>query len=143
MKIAAILLAFMLAACASSDCGARALARVMGPGSDLAQLHAQTLTPARGGTLPTDMISAARRHGYIPRRVGSWPELLSELHVGREVIVLQNRRWSWWPQWHYTVVTGYDPVRDIVSFSDVDSLDRDAFLDTWDDGGFWGLVLAR
>jgi len=128
--------------CASrNDCGAVALASVMGPDADVQTLYQQTYTPGRGGALPTDMLGASRRHGYLPTMVRTWDELQRRLEEGHRVIVLQNRRVSWWPQWHYAVVAAYDEHHDAVRVEGQPDVKRDAFMNMWRDGRQWGVVL--
>lgn len=124
-----------------NDCGAQALASSMGPGADVQQLYLQTYTPARGGTLPSDMLGASRRHGFEPKIIDSWSTLRDQLDAGRKVIVLQNRRIEWWPQWHYAVVTGFNAAQETLDVEGEGAVKRDLFMKMWRDGRHWGIVL--
>jgi tetratricopeptide (TPR) repeat protein len=65
--------------------------------------------PARQGSLQPEMLAAARRSGAIAYRLAPEPQaLLKELAAGHLVMVLQNLRFDWAPQWHYAVAVGYD-----------------------------------
>jgi tetratricopeptide (TPR) repeat protein len=55
------------------------------------------------------MLGAARRAGVLPYRLEALPNaLLREVAAGNPVVVLQNLRLDFLPQWHYAVVVGYD-----------------------------------
>ena len=125
----------------TNDCGAKALASVMGPTADIGILYEQTYTSGRGGALTVDMLGAARRHGYEPQLVLSWDALRSRLTEGYKVIVLQNRRVEWWPQWHYAVVTGFDAQREMLTIEDEPDVKRVTFMNMWRDGHHWGVIL--
>jgi hypothetical protein len=92
-------------------CGPASLAMVLA-WSGLAvgpdDLMPQAYTPGREGTLRTDVLSAARRHGRLAVRVGTRPDLLAELAAGHPVLVFQNLGLRWIPQWHFAVAIGYD-----------------------------------
>ena len=65
-------------------------------------------TPSRKGSIQPAMIGGARRFGRIAYVISSPEELIQEVVCGHPVIVLQNLGLSWFPVWHYAVVTGYD-----------------------------------
>ena len=55
------------------------------------------------------MVSAARSHGLLVYPLdGSLKSLLEEIASGHPVLVMQNLRFDWWPQWHFAVAIGYD-----------------------------------
>lgn len=102
-------------------------------------------TPARGGTLQHDLVSAVRRQGRLAVAIESPRELLAELAAGHPVLVLQNLGLAWHPVWHYAVAVGYDlEAGDIVLRSGQEARRRVAlatFDRTWARAGRWGLVV--
>ncbi len=92
-------------------CGPASLAMVLA-WSGLAvgpdDLVPEVYTPGREGTLRTDILAAARRHGRLAVRVRTLPDLLAELAAGHPVLVFQNLALRWIPQWHFAVAIGYD-----------------------------------
>lgn len=95
-----------------NHCGPAALAMAM---ADLGyavtpeQTAPLTFLPGRSGSLPLELMAAARRLGAfaapIPPRLGA---LLTEVANGHSPIVLLNLGLSWAPAWHYATVTGYN-----------------------------------
>ncbi len=108
------------------------------------QLKPEVYTPSRQGSLPPDMIGAARRHGRVAYPVHRVEDILKEVAGGHPVIVLQRLRASLQPSWHYAVVIGYDlDQREIVLHSGMKTrevLSIDEFADTWQHWGHWGLL---
>jgi len=94
------------------QCGPAALATVLqyaGADRTPEQLVDQVYIPQRKGSLQPEMLAATRRAALLPYRLTPSPKaLLAEVAAGRPVLVLQNLRWGWLPQWHYAVVVGYD-----------------------------------
>ena len=130
------------------QCGPAALAMVLDH-SGLAirpeDLVAQVYSPARKGSLPPDMVSAARRHGRLAYPVEGLAEVLREAAAGNPVVVLLNLDVSWAPRWHYAVVVGYDlDAGEIVLRSGTaarKALPLRRFRDAWRDAGDWALVV--
>ncbi len=129
-------------------CGPAALAMVLAwSGLPLTQedLVSEVYTPGRKGTLRTDVLAAARRHGRMAVQIGTMRDLLQEIAAGNPVLVFQNLGLSWYPQWHFAVAVGYDlDRREIVLHSGLDPrrvLSLDAFDRTWGRGDYWALVV--
>lgn len=129
-------------------CGPAALAMVLTwSGLPVTQddLVSEVYTPARQGTLRTDVLAAARRHGRLAVEVGSLRNLLSEIAAGSPVLVFQNLGLNWYPQWHYAVAIGYDlNAREITLHSGLDErrvLSLSVFERTWRRGDYWALVV--
>ncbi len=129
-------------------CGPAALATVLGwSGAAVgqAELAAAVFTPGRAGTLPADLVSAARRHDRLAVAVAGLPALLTELAAGHPVLVLQNLGLDWAPQWHYAVAVGYDrPAGRLVLRSGREARRRvplGTFEHTWARAGHWGLAV--
>jgi tetratricopeptide (TPR) repeat protein len=94
------------------QCGPAALATVMqAQGVDVTPdvLKDEVYLPERKGSLQIEMITATRRHNLLPYVLRpQLAEVLSEINAGRPVLVLQNEGVSWYPQWHYAVIIGYN-----------------------------------
>jgi hypothetical protein len=105
------------------------------------QLKPEVYTPSREGSLPSDMIGAARRHGRVAYPVNQIEDVLKEVGGGHPVIVLQRIRSLFQFNWHYAVVIGYDlDHREIILHSGEEVrevLTIDEFENTW---GHWGLI---
>ncbi len=133
---------------AAYQCGPSALAMVLawiGHPVRPDELAGQVYSRARQGSLPTDMIGAARRHGLVAYPISTLRAVVTEVAAGNPVIVLQNLGSPDRPRWHYAVVVGYDLVRDQIilrsgltprQVSSVASLER-----TWAPSGRWGLLV--
>ena len=108
------------------------------------QLKPEVYTPSRQGSLPPDMIGAARRHGRVAYPVHRVEDVLKEIAVGHPVIVLQRLRSLFQANWHYAVVIGYDlDQHEIILHSGVEArevLSIDEFANTWLPWGHWGLL---
>jgi len=101
-----------------NECGPAALATALGA-SGIAvtpdELVPELYLPGRHGTLQAEMIAGTRRHGRVPYPLAPrLDELLATVAGGTPVLVLQNLRLSFWPQWHYAVVIGFDTSDDTV-----------------------------
>ena len=108
------------------------------------QLKPQVYTPSRKGSLPPDMIGAARRQGRVAYPIHRIEDILREVAAGHPVIVLQRLRSLFQSSWHYAVVIGYDlDQRKVILHSGVEAreiLSIDEFADTWQSWGHWGLL---
>jgi len=94
------------------QCGPAALATVLdfaGVAVSPEQLVEQVYIPSRHGSLQLEMLAATRRQERIPYLLDTTLEaLVREVAAGLPVLVFQNLGLSWWPQWHYAVVVGFD-----------------------------------
>lgn len=108
-------------------------------------LEHEVYTPGREGSLTSDMIAAARRHGRIAYPINDLKSLLQEIDAGNPVIVLQNLALTWYPQWHFAVAIGYDlPNKTVVLHSGERPYLETAlgtFEKTWERSEYWGLVV--
>ncbi|MFC6670185.1 PA2778 family cysteine peptidase [Marinobacterium aestuariivivens] len=130
------------------QCGPAALATVLNhhrrPVAP-ATLVPQVYIPERQGSLQIEMKVAARRYGLLafegPR---SMEGLLTEIAVGRPVIVLQNLGFDIAPQWHYAVVVGYDLGQQILILRSGTERRLETpfglFERTWARSGHWSLL---
>lgn len=94
------------------QCGPAALAMMLNhreAGVTLEETVDRVYLPARQGSLQVEMVAAARSKGMLvyplEKRLES---VIREVDAGNPVLVFQNLRLGWWPQWHYAVVVGYD-----------------------------------
>lgn len=132
-------------------CGPAALATVLtwsGADTRPEQLNDELFIPARKGTLQPEVIAQARQRGRLVYVIpGTLNAVLKELHAGHPVLVLQNNGLSWWTEWHYAVVVGYDAAdRNFILRSGTDRrhlLSLDLFHRTWQRAHNWGIVVLR
>ncbi|WP_100639532.1 PA2778 family cysteine peptidase [Marinobacter salexigens] len=129
-----------------------------GPASLAMMLNAQDVTatpdelvgkvylPERKGALQVEMVAAARQYGMLVYPLE--PKLnavLQELKAGNPVLVLQNLRFDWWPQWHFAVAIGYDSQKEaLILHSGTEKnyhLPASAFMATWDRSERWARVI--
>ena len=132
----------------TAQCGPTTLAMVLdyyGQKSDMEILTSQILTESKNGSLQSNMIGGARRQGMMAMTLSGFSDLLKEVDAGHPVIIFENLALSWWPQWHYAVVYGYDLDRQLVylhSGKDQSiSLSFARFEADWRLGNYWGLVV--
>lgn len=108
-------------------------------------LAPRVFSPGRKGTLQTDIVTASRRSGRIAYPVSTLKNLLREVNAGHPVVVLQNLGLSWYPQWHFAVVIGYDlPRGEILLHSGLKAKKRmplELFERTWARGKYWAQVI--
>jgi len=132
----------------AGHCGPATLAMVLKwAGQDVSAdgLASQVFTPGLKGSLQTDMISASRRRGMMAVPIEGLTALLAEVKAGHPVIVFENLSVSWWPQWHYAVIFGYDlPNHKVIMHSGPEAFkqwDIQTFERSWMLGNYWGLVV--
>lgn len=132
----------------TAQCGPTTLAMVLdyyGQKSDMEILTSQILTESKNGSLQSNMIGGARRQGMMAMTLSGFSDLLKEVDAGHPVIIFENLALSWWPQWHYAVVYGYDLDRQLVylhSGKDQSiSLSFARFEADWRLSNYWGLVV--
>ncbi|MEH6566320.1 MAG: PA2778 family cysteine peptidase [Halopseudomonas sp.] len=109
-------------------------------------LKERVYIPERKGSLQVEMVAAARDQGMLVYPLE--PELqaiLSEVDAGNAVLVMQNLGLSWFPQWHYAVVVGYDlNAQELILHSGLQEAQREPFklfLRTWDRAENWARVI--
>lgn len=130
------------------ECGPASLAMAMSwAGRPVAvdTLAQKVMTTEKGGSLQENLVGAARREGLMAVQISGLKDLLTEVDQGHPVIIFENLGLSWYQQWHYAVVTGYDlPREDIVMHSghDADSrTDLRVFERSWKLSDYWALVI--
>ncbi|WP_317928585.1 PA2778 family cysteine peptidase [Halioxenophilus sp. WMMB6] len=133
------------------QCGPASLAGVLNyRGSQVTpeQLKSAIYIPEREGSLQLEMVARARREGYIVYPLApALDQLLMEVANNNPVLVLQNLRFGWWPQWHYAVVTGYDLAANTITLNSgtIESytINLPLFARTWRRSKQWAIVITQ
>jgi len=127
-------------------CGPAALAMVLQWAGDSATqeiVSEMTFTPDKEGAFQMDLIGAARRKGFMAVPVRTYTGLLKEIAAGHPVIVFQNLGLSWFPRWHYAVVTAYDLKRSEITLHSGEghatTLSLARFDRSWELADHWAL----
>lgn len=131
------------------QCGPAALGMLLAwnhqPESN-AELVNEVWLPKRRASLLMELKAAGRARNLLAYPVDSTEALFSELQQGNPVLVLQNLLLSYWPVWHFAVVTGYSETgRYIVMHSGTKESKRvnwNRFIKTWQRAGMKGFVLV-
>lgn len=132
------------------QCGPAALATLLvstGVETTPEQLVPEVYIPARRGSLQVEMLAAARRRGRIPWLLPpDFTALRSELEAGNPVLVLQDLGALGIRRWHYAVVVGHDPQREVLvlrSGTQRRHLERESyFLQSWQASDNWAITLT-
>ncbi|AZG37154.1 bacteriocin-processing peptidase family protein [Shewanella psychromarinicola] len=109
------------------------------------QIAPALFIPELQGSLQIEMVAAARQQGLLAyAESGNLTQLLSLVSENIPVIILQNVSTSWYPMWHYAVVTGYDLDKQYVRLHSGTNKNRIAelkvFERTWLRGQYWLLA---
>jgi tetratricopeptide (TPR) repeat protein len=131
------------------QCGPAALAMALDAAGDAVtpqELVGSVFIPAREGSLPPEMLAAARRRSRLAVQLDPRVDaVLQEVAAGRPVIVLQNLSLPVIPIWHYSVVVGYDlEHEDIVLQSGgqrASSIPLRTFERTWARSQRWAMMV--
>lgn len=133
------------------QCGPAALATLVhfqGVDVNLDELIRRVYIPERKGSLQLELIAAARDYELIPYVLATELDaVLHEIKAGRPVLILQNLGVSWYPQWHYAVVIGYDLDAEqlILRSGEVERyrLNLFTFEHTWQRSKRWAMILLK
>ena len=111
------------------------------------QLVPEVYIPARRGSLQVEILAAARRHGRIPWQLPpDFTALRAELAAGNPVLVLQDLGSLGIRRWHYAVVIGHEPEREVLvlrSGTERRHLEREEyFLHSWQASDNWAITLT-
>ena len=129
------------------QCGPAALAEVLtysGIARSPDDLAAAVYVPARQGSLQAEMVAAARSQGRMVYPLQTPEEIRAQLRNGSPVLVFQNLGLPQYPRWHYAVVVGWTPGREVILRSGTTRrvvLNEATFLRTWQWGGAWAQVI--
>jgi len=129
-------------------CGPTALLMVsqpLRPELTLDQIRDLTFTPAAAGSYPQDMLSATRRLHLAPYSVKSVTEILSALAYGSPVVIFHRTGFLWKDLWHYSVLTGYDRLKEelIMHIGPYENrhVDWSQVVGSWTEGGKWAFIV--
>ena len=134
----------------ANHCGPATLAMVFQYHNDpieADQISSLVYTPKMKGSLQSDMISAARRRGYMAVPITGFESLIHEVSNDHPVIVFENLALSWLPQWHYAVVYGFDMNNKTVRMHSgpekAKTWSMEKFERSWMLADYWGLVILK
>jgi tetratricopeptide (TPR) repeat protein len=113
----------------------------------VADIETLIFTPGREGSLQLDLVTAARRLGFLAYKLEPrLDDAFEELQAGNPVIIFQNLGLSWFPVWHYAVLIGYDLDSEKVFLRSGENarqeLSLTPFLYTWGRSNNWALVVV-
>lgn len=133
---------------AANHCGPATLTMAMnwaGKSVTVEEVTPMVFTPGAKGSFQADMISASRRQGLMALPLEGMNDLLKEVAAGNPVVVFENLGLTWYPQWHYAVVFGYDLQHQyVLMHSGLEAnkrWDLRRFERSWKLGEYWGLVV--
>ncbi len=130
------------------ECGPAALAMVAGAaGVEVLPeaLVEQVYMPGRKGSLQLEMLAATRRQGLLAYPLSPSVEVvMREVAAGNPVLVFQNLAFSFYPVWHYAVVTGFDRDRNVLVLhsgrTERMEMSLFTFERTWARAGYWSML---
>lgn len=110
------------------------------------QLSPRLYIPGKKGSLQIEMMAVPRQFGMLAYPLApQLSDLLYEVSAGHPVLVFQNLALSWYPQWHYAVVIGYDLQNSTITLhSGVEAEQRISlatFEHTWVRAGSWAMLV--
>jgi hypothetical protein len=99
----------------SDKCGPVALASILaywGKSAPLRDLQEEVYLPAIRGSLPMDLLTAAKARGLDATSYrGSLSNIIDEINEGHPLIILLDSGHWIFSQGHFVVITGYDALR--------------------------------
>lgn len=98
-----------------------------------------------GGTYRTDLISFSRQQEMMVFHIKSFSAMLTEVAAGNPVLVFQNNGFSFYPKYHFSIVTGFDLETPEVTINTGEPLpvkqDMRMFERSWILGGYWAVLI--
>ncbi|MGF1743080.1 PA2778 family cysteine peptidase [Vibrio profundum] len=133
------------------QCGPAALATILTQSDVITSpndLKPYVYLPKRQGTLAIDLIATTRRYQRVPYLLeGKLSAIFTEIANGTSVLVMQNLGFSWFPQWHFAVVVGYDLDAKTVMLRSGEIkrhvIPISTFQATWSRARYWAMVAAK
>ncbi|MFW6011034.1 MAG: PA2778 family cysteine peptidase [Desulfosalsimonas sp.] len=129
-------------------CGPAAMASMLAfSGVEIRPRHLEQTVydPESRGSLQVSLVAAARRNSRVAYEIKGKDSLLKNLSAGYPVLVLLNKGFSWWPVYHYSVVTGFDSKEGffiIVGGAACEEMvSGSLFMRMWRRADFWGLLV--
>lgn len=111
------------------------------------QISQQVMSPKKNGSLQEDLISSCRREGMMGVRLDGMEALLKELDAGHPVIIFENLGLSWYQQWHYAIVLGYDLRKEEFilhsGHTAFEHIGMQIFERSWKLSDYWALVILK
>jgi len=109
------------------------------------QLSPMLYIPAKKGSLQIEMMAVPRQFGILAYQLApQLADLLYEVSAGHPVLVFQNLALSWYPQWHYAVVIGYDLQNKTITLHSGQEAEQrislSTFEHTWVRAGSWAML---
>lgn len=93
-------------------CGPAALATVMqfqGKSITAEEAAGELFHKKLKGSFFTEMKGRARREGFLALEVNDLESAFAEIRDGNPIIILENNGFRFFPQWHFSVLTGIRP----------------------------------
>lgn len=112
--------------------------------TNLSQLADRTLIPQKAGSLQSEVMAAARQHALLASELPPSIEyMLLELQADNPVVMLiDTGRW-YKPNWHYTVLLGYDLNKSSALLSDLGEVPLKELENMSAKSGFWAFTATR
>jgi len=131
------------------QCGPAAMAMMLnwaGVEVSPAQLAPKLFIPGKKGTLQIELMAVPRQFGRLAYPLApQLTDILREISAGHPVLVFQNLALSWYPTWHYAVVTRYDLEAETITLHSgleaEHTIDMSVFEHTWIRAGSWSMLV--
>ena len=98
-----------------------------------------------GGSFRSDILASARREGMMVFEIDDLRDVLKEVKDNHPVIIFQNLGLESAPQWHFSVLRGYDLATPQVYMNageaQMTKMDMHLFERSWILGGKWGALI--